>query len=141
MDFKFIFVGRCRENFILEGIKKYEKILKKYGKVKVVETKDDEKKIVSQIRKNSFLIILDLKGLEFSTENIAKKFLEWKNNGIFKFDFITGGPFGLSEKILKKSNFLWKLSDLTFNHYMVRLILMEQVYRICSILNNENYHH
>ncbi len=141
MDCKFIFAGKSKENFIISGIEKYKKFLKKYGKIEITEPKDNEEKILKQIRKNSFLIVLDINGKQFSTENIAKKFREWKDIGITKFDFVTGGPFGLSPKIINKANFLWKLSDLTFNHQIVRLILLEQVYRIFSILNNEKYHH
>ena len=141
MDFKFIFAGKSKDDYIKNGIKKYEKILKKYGKVEIVETKDLEDKILNQIRKQSFVIILDLKGKEYSTEEFSKIFLKWKDSGIFKFDIITGGAFGLSENVLKKANFIWKLSKLTFNHQIVRLIVLEQIYRILSILNNESYHH
>ena len=141
MDCKFIFAGKSKENFIISGIEKYKKFLKKYGKVEISEPKDNEEKILKQIRKNSFLIVLDLNGKELTTEELAEKFREWKDIGINKFDFITGGAYGLSRNIIKKANFLWKLSDLTFNHQLVRLILLEQIYRIFSILNNENYHH
>jgi len=141
MDFKFIFAGKSKDEFIKKGIEKYQKILKKYGKIEISEPKDSEEKILNQIRKNSFVILLDLKGKEYSTEKMAEIFEKWKNSGIFKFDIVAGGAFGTYEKIEKKSNFLWKLSELTFNHQLVRLIILEQIYRILSILNNESYHH
>ncbi len=141
MDFKFIFAGKTKDNYIKDGIEKYKKILKKYGKIEIVEPKDSEEKILNQIRKQSFVIILDLKGKEYSSEKLAKTFENWKNTGIFRFDIITGGAYGLNQNIIKKANFLWKLSDLTFNHQLVRLIILEQIYRVLSILNNESYHH
>jgi len=141
MDFKFIFAGKSKDEYIKLGIEKYKKILKKYGKIEITEPKDSEEKILNQIRKNSFVILLDLNGKEYSTEKMAEIFQKWKDSGIFRIDFVAGGAFGLSDNIYKKSNFLWKLSELTFNHQIVRLILLEQVYRILSILNNESYHH
>ena len=72
---------------------------------------------------------------------MAIKFQKWKDSGHFRFDIVSGGAYGVSGNILKKSDFLWKLSKLTFNHQMVRLIILEQVYRVLSILNNESYHH
>ena len=141
MDFKFIFAGKSKDEFIKLGIEKYKKILKKYGKVEISEPKDNEGKVINQLRNNSFVILLDLKGKEYSTEEMAEKFQKWKDSGIFRFDIVSGGAYGVSDNILRKSDFLWKLSKLTFNHQIVRLIILEQVYRILSILNNESYHH
>jgi len=141
MDFKFIFAGKSKDDFIKSGIEKYKKILKKYGNIEISEPKDSTEKILNQVRKNSFVILLDLKGKEFSSEDMAKLFLKWKDSGIFRFDIVSGGAFGFDNKIYEKSNFIWKLSKLTFNHQIVRLVVLEQIYRIMSILNNEKYHH
>ncbi len=141
MDFRFIFVGKTKDDYVKKGIEKYKSFLKKYGKVEIVESKDDDKKILVNLRENSYKIILDIKGKSFNSEELAEKIENLKNSGYKKFDFLTGGAFGLSEKILKKADLLWKLSDLTFNHQLVRLILLEQIYRAMSIINNEKYHH
>jgi len=141
MDFRFIFVGKTKDDYVKKGIEKYKSFLKKYGKVEIVESKDDDKKILVNLRENSYKIILDIKGKSFNSEELAEKIENLKNSGYKKFDFLTGGAFGLSEEILKKADLLWKLSDLTFNHQLVRLILLEQIYRAMSIINNEKYHH
>ena len=141
MDFRFIFVGKTKDDYVKKGIEKYKSFLKKYGKVEIVESKDDDKKILVNLRENSYKIILDIKGKSFNSEELAEKIENLKNAGYKKFDFLTGGAFGLSEEILKKADLLWKLSDLTFNHQLVRLILLEQIYRAMSIINNEKYHH
>ena len=151
---KFVFVGKTKESFYIEGIDKYKKILKKYGKFEIVELKSpknikdsnllkdkESESIEKALRKDAYKIFLDIKGKEFHTEELSKKFSNLIDTGINKFDFVVGGAFGINDTCLKNSNFTWKLSKLTFNHQMVRIILMEQVYRILSIINGETYHH
>jgi len=138
---------------VSEAIKKYEKILKKYGIIEIKEIKNfkeyEPKKILEKekslilknIEKNFFTIILDLRGKQVSTEKMANLFNKNFENGINSFQFIIGGAFGIEREVLNQADFVWKLSDLTFNHQIVRIILLEQVYRILSIINGESYHH
>jgi len=151
---RFIFVGKTKEKYVIQALDKYCKILKKYGNIEICEIKAEKffdnlsnykkkesQKILKNINENSFKIFLDLKGKEFSSEQLASHFSNLFSQGIFKFDFIIGGAYGFDDSILKQADLIWKLSDLTFNHQMIRIILMEQFYRILSIINGENYHH
>jgi len=84
---------------------------------------------------------LDEKGKKISSESLAA-FIQSKNNqSIKKIVFLIGGAYGLSEAVIKRANYIWSLSDLVFPHQLVRLILSEQVYRACTIIKNEKYHH
>ena len=153
VNLRFIFTGKCKEKYIIEGTDKYLKILRKYGNVEIFEVKSKysgnvsnaiEKEaadILKLLRKNSVKIFLHLKGKEFSTESFSDYFGKLLFSGNSNFDFIIGGAYGFNENLLKNADLTWKLSKLTFNHQMVRLILLEQVYRILSILNGESYHH
>ncbi len=151
---KFIFVGKTKEKFYLEAIDKYKKILKKYGKFDIEEVKTpknikesnllkdkESQNIEKALRKDAYKIFLDIKGKELTTKELSTKFSNLLDTGINKFDFIIGGAFGINDTCLRQADFIWKLSKLTFNHQMVRIILMEQVYRILSIINSETYHH
>jgi 23S rRNA (pseudouridine1915-N3)-methyltransferase len=146
LNLKFIFCGKAKDNYIALGVDKYIKILKKYGKVEVAEIKTNNQalensKIIKELRNNSFKIFLDLSGKESSSENMAKFFKTKIDSGFGFYDFVIGGAFGFDKNVLKHADFIWKLSELTFNHQMVRLLLLEQVYRILSIINGETYHH
>jgi 23S rRNA (pseudouridine1915-N3)-methyltransferase len=84
---------------------------------------------------------LDEKGKQLSSEALAQ-FLQTRSNESSKnIVFLIGGAFGLDNQVLSKAKFIWSLSSLTFPHQLVRLILAEQIYRACTILRNEKYHH
>ncbi|WP_317236174.1 23S rRNA (pseudouridine(1915)-N(3))-methyltransferase RlmH [Niabella hibiscisoli] len=97
--------------------------------------------ILSKIQKDDFLIALDERGILLSSEGLAQQIQLCANNSTKRVIFLIGGAFGLSDTILTRSNFKWSLSKLVFPHQLVRLILAEQVYRACTILKNEKYHH
>ena len=107
---------------------------------------DDQKKkeaelLLAQIKKDDFIIVLDEYGKQLDSVELAKFIQTRANESIKRIVFIIGGAFGLHASILKISNYKWSLSKLTFPHQLVRLILAEQVYRACTILKNEKYHH
>ena len=87
------------------------------------------------------MIALDERGKEMSSEKLAEFIQARANESIKTIVFVIGGAFGLDEVVLKKANYTWSLSRLTFPHQLVRLILAEQVYRACTIIRNEKYHH
>ena len=154
MNIKLIVIGETNSKDLKQLIDLYTAKLKFYINFELVILKDQKsktqkniqikeegEKIISVLKKNDFIVILDENGqhkssLEFS-EFIQKKL----NSGMKTLTFIIGGPYGFSEKIKSLSNQQLSLSKMTFSHEMVRLFFTEQLYRAFSILNNEPYHH
>lgn len=97
--------------------------------------------ILGNIKKDDYLIALDEKGTMLSSAKLASWIQTRANESVKQLVFLIGGAYGLDESVLKRANFIWSLSPLTFPHQLVRLILAEQVYRACTIIKNEKYHH
>jgi len=97
--------------------------------------------LLSQIDKSDFLVALDERGKTFSSETLALFIQQRANESTRRIIFLIGGAFGLHEAVLKRAGYCWSLSLLTFPHQLVRLILAEQLYRACTIIRNEKYHH
>jgi 23S rRNA (pseudouridine1915-N3)-methyltransferase len=87
------------------------------------------------------LILLDERGKQLSSPGLAQLINQKANQSVSRLVFLIGGAYGVSEEIQSKANFTWSLSQLVFPHMLVRLILAEQLYRACTILRNEKYHH
>lgn len=97
--------------------------------------------ILGQLTKDDFLVALDERGQQVTSEKLAA-FIQTRANGSQKnIVFLIGGAFGLDTAVLDRADFKWSLSQLTLPHQLVRLILAEQLYRACTILRNEKYHH
>lgn len=97
--------------------------------------------ILKQLSKDDFLVALDERGQQVTSEKLAA-FIQTRANGSQKnLVFLIGGAFGLDTSVLDRADFRWSLSQLTLPHQLVRLILAEQLYRACTILRNEKYHH
>ena len=158
MNINIIAVGRIKEKYIQEGIKEFSKRLSRYCNLKIVEV-DDEKapenlsdkemeavkqkegqKILSKIPQNSFIISLEIQGREISSEDLSKIMEDIMVSGINDITFIIGGSLGLSDEVRSKSDFKLSFSKMTFPHQLMRLILLEQVYRGWRIMKNEPYH-
>ena len=152
---KFIFVGKTKESWIAEGIKHYEKMLSKFAELEFITVKDEKvtehssekivlekegERILKSIDKNNFSFVLDSKGKMLSTEEMAELFRGKMNQGYNDFVFITGSVLGLSSEVIKSADFKLSLSKMTFPHQLVRLILLEQVYRAFSIIGGRKYH-
>jgi len=97
--------------------------------------------IIEWLKKDEYMIALDRQGKEMRSEKLAEFIQARANESIRTLVFVIGGAFGLDETVLEKANYKWSLSQLTFPHQLVRLILAEQIYRACTILRNEKYHH
>lgn len=105
------------------------------------QMKKEAEAILKFLKKEDCLVVLDSSGISFSSEDLAL-FIGWRaDEAIWNLIFLIGGAFGLDESVLKRAQYKWSLSSLTFPHQLVRLILTEQIYRACSILRNEKYHH
>ncbi|MFM8233108.1 MAG: 23S rRNA (pseudouridine(1915)-N(3))-methyltransferase RlmH [Candidatus Methylopumilus sp.] len=129
------YISRFNRDFTLQLIEiKPEKKFNSIEQKKLSETE----KILSHVDKE-FLIVLDEKGLQFSSQELAQKLKHWSEH--FKhITFIIGGADGVHKDILHKANFIWSLSKLTFPHAFVRVLIAEQLYRAQSILENHPYH-
>jgi 23S rRNA (pseudouridine1915-N3)-methyltransferase len=97
--------------------------------------------ILSSLKPDDWLVALDENGKSFSSRRMASFLQDRGNESVKRLIFLIGGAYGLDESILRKSKLHWSLSELTFPHQLVRLILAEQLYRACTIGRNEKYHH
>ena len=97
--------------------------------------------IMSLLKKDDYLVVLDEKGQMFTSERLAAFLGSRSNQSIKNLVFLIGGAFGLDAAIVARANHKWSLSALTFPHQLVRLVVTEQLYRACTILKNEKYHH
>lgn len=158
MNINIIAVGKIKEKYMNEGIKEFSKRLSRYVKLKIVEI-DDEKapenlsqkdmekvmekegsRIISKIPQNSFIISLEIEGKHISSEILSEKIEDIMISGINDITFIIGGSLGLSNEVKTMSNFKLSFSKMTFPHQLMRLILLEQIYRSFRIMKNEPYH-
>jgi 23S rRNA (pseudouridine1915-N3)-methyltransferase len=158
MQIRVIAVGKIKEKFLQEGIAEYEKRLRPYVKLQVVELAEEKRpaktspatesaamekegdRILAAISDGSFVIALDVKGQRWSSEELAAMFRERELAGQNQLSFVIGGDLGLSPAVHARSNLRLSLSDMTFTHPMTRLLLLEQVYRAFRILRGEPYH-
>lgn len=97
--------------------------------------------LLSKINKDDFLVLLDETGKQLTSVELANFISKQTVAGVRSVIFLIGGAFGVSDEIKQRANFTWSLSKLVFPHMLARLILAEQVYRACTILRNEKYHH
>ncbi len=97
--------------------------------------------ILSQLQKDDYLLLLDERGKQFSSPELAQWLQQRANESTKRIIFLIGGAFGVDEAIMNRADTSWSLSRLVFPHMLVRLLLAEQIYRACTILRNEKYHH
>lgn len=151
MKIKIISIGNNPPKWVQEILIKYISRFDGHFKIELIELKSEknfksiEQKKIQETNKifkfidNDFIISLDENGSSCSSIDLSKKLSDWLQN-FPKVTFIIGGADGLDMKILEKSNWVWSLSDLTLPHNIVKIILIEQLYRASSILNNHPYH-
>ena len=154
MKIKIIIVGKTKSDYLRAGESDYLGRLKRDCQIEFVEIKeepikgDNEKKVVEiegeriieKLDSDFFNIALDKKGKQFSSEDFAKLIEEKKDFAGAKICFIIGGPLGLDEEVLEKVNLILSFSQMTFTHELIRLILLEQIYRALEILRGSKYH-
>lgn len=156
MKISFWSVGKVHDGYVKTGIEEFTKRLSNYFPVEwkliaplknaaafsQTELKKKEAAIIlAGMKGDDYLIALDERGKEFTSEGLAKLLQQQANESTRQLVFLIGGAFGLDDSVLKAAKVKWSLSPLTFPHQLVRLILAEQVYRACTILQNEKYHH
>ena len=141
---KIICPGKIKEEYLRRAIEDYTKRISKYHKMKIIELEDsnveeEEKRILKYIDNKDFVITLEIEGNSLTSEEFAKKIDKTfiTNSCIC---FVIGGSLGLSDEVKKRSDYRLSFSSLTFPHQLFRVILLEQIYRVFKILNNETYH-
>jgi 23S rRNA (pseudouridine1915-N3)-methyltransferase len=149
-------IGKPHEAYVKEGITDFTKRINKYftaewviippHKQAAVLSEADLKKaeaatILQMLDKEDYLLLLDERGKQLSSTELANFLQQRANESTRKLVCLIGGAFGVHESIIQRANYTWSLSKLVFPHMLVRLVLAEQVYRACTILRNEKYHH
>ena len=146
-------MGKSHDSYIKEGVEQFTKRISHYYPIdwhlitpsKLTDAIQIKKAEAASILKSlnviDVLILLDEKGKMLSSPGLANLMQQKANQSAQRIVFLIGGAYGVDDEIKKRANFTWSLSELVFPHMLVRLILAEQVYRACSILANEKYHH
>ena len=151
-------VGKVKEKFFTDAIKEYSKRLSRYCKLEIVEVADEKtpdgasELVVSQIKEkeaermekylpdSAYVIALALEGKKLTSEKLAEKIDSLGISGTSHLVFLIGGSLGMSDRLLKRADYLLSFSDMTFPHQLMRVILLEQVYRSYRIIHGEPYH-
>ncbi|RYY45533.1 MAG: 23S rRNA (pseudouridine(1915)-N(3))-methyltransferase RlmH [Chitinophagaceae bacterium] len=149
-------VGKAHEPHVKEGIELFTKRLGHYypadweliqppknaGTLSIPDLKNKEGELIlSKLQKDDYLVLLDEHGKQINSEQLANFIQQRANESVKNIVFLIGGAFGVSDAVMNRANFKWSLSALVFPHQLVRLILAEQLYRACTIIRNEKYHH
>jgi 23S rRNA (pseudouridine1915-N3)-methyltransferase len=153
---KIICVGKLKEKALSQLVDDYLKRITPYHKIEIVELKDlpssddehlnlkvieeESNSILKEIKAEDYVVLLDLKGKMLDSLDVSDLIQNCFNQSYKHLVFIIGGSLGVSELVRKRAQQLWKLSDLTFPHGLVRLLLSEQIYRSFRILSNHSYH-
>lgn len=154
MNINVVCIGKIKDKYIIEGILEFSKRMQAFANLNIIELKEytregtielsikkESEEILKYLSKsNSYEILLDLNGKEFDSKSMSDYIENLKNKGVSNISFIIGGSDGVSEELKKRVNLRLKFSNFTFPHQLMRLILMEQLYRWFAISNNIKYH-
>lgn len=156
MKIRFISIGKSHEKYIREGVEDFTNRISKYFRVEwtIVPPvrnaaslnesdlkKQEAVEVLQLLQDDDYLVLLDERGKNITSIELSELVQKRANESAKNVVFLVGGAFGVHDTIAKRANFTWSLSKLVFPHMLVRLILAEQVYRACTILRNEKYHH
>lgn len=158
MKITLITVGKIKEKYLKDAIAEYSKRLSKYCKLEIIEVSDEKtpdnasetveeqirskeaERILKSVKDDAYVITLEILGKQLTSEELADKIDTLGVQGTSHIVFIIGGSIGLGKEVLKRSNYALSFSKMTFPHQLMRVILLEQVYRSYRIMNNEPYH-
>lgn len=158
MKIRIICVGKIKEKYFTDAIAEYSKRLSKFCSLEIVELQDEmtpdkasdaenlqilkkeASRILSSVKDKDFVVTLEIEGRKFSSESFAAKLDSLFTQGISTIDFIIGGSLGLDISVKKRSNLAISFSDMTFPHQLMRVVLLEQIYRCFKINSGEPYH-
>lgn len=158
MKIKIICVGKVKEKYFRDAIEEYSKRLSRYCSLEIIEVADEMtpdgaseatnniilqkegERIKSKIKDTDYVVTLEILGTKYTSENFARKLASVTLNGNSSIAFVIGGSLGLSEDIKAMSQMKLSFSDMTFPHQLMRVVLLEQIYRAFKINSNEPYH-
>ena len=158
MRIKFITVGKLKEKYSKDGIKEYAKRISAYADIEMIEVMDERipdkaslaeemlvkakegRKILDKVKQDDYMILLDVSGKEMDSVAFSKHIEKCMIDGKSTIVFVIGGSLGHGEEILSRAQLRLSFSPMTFPHQLMRLILIEQVYRAFKIMKNETYH-
>ena len=158
MKITLITVGKIKEKYLKDAIAEYSKRLSRYCKLEIVEVADEKtpdnasdtvedairdkegERILKYIKEDAYVITLEIAGKMLTSEEMAEKIEKLGVQGTSHIIFIIGGSIGLGREILKRSDYALSFSKMTFPHQLMRVILLEQIYRSYRIKNHEPYH-
>lgn len=158
MHIRIIAVGKIKERFLQDGILEYEKRLRPYAKIQIIEIPEEKRptsatppieqaamakegeRILASIPEGSYVVALDVNGEDWSSTALAQALSRRELAGNNQIAFIIGGDLGLAPAVISQSNLRLSLSRMTFTHPIARLLIIEQIYRAFRILRGEPYH-
>ncbi|NLL41823.1 MAG: 23S rRNA (pseudouridine(1915)-N(3))-methyltransferase RlmH [Firmicutes bacterium] len=158
MNVQIVAVGKIREKFVDLGLKEYSKRIVRYGRLEIVEVREESfseplsdkqteeilrregERILAAIKPRSFVFALDRLGESWSSEELAAEFQRQAVHGISQLVFVIGGSLGLDPRVVSRADAALSFSAFTFPHQLMRLILLEQIYRAFTIVAGERYH-
>ena len=158
MKFSVYCIGKLKEPYLREGVAEFVKRVQPYGGITITELPesklgdkpslsdkqkalyDEGQRLLKYCTPQSFVVLLDVYGKQMSSEELAKRISELEVQGHSEMVFCIGGVFGVSEELRQRAPWKLSISPMTFTHQMVRLVLVEQLYRACKINRNEPYH-
>ena len=158
MKITLLTVGKIKEKYLKDAIAEYSKRLSKYCKLEIIEVADEKtpdnaseivenvirdkegERLLKYVKDDAFVITLEIKGKMMTSEELAEKIDTLGIRGVSHIMFIIGGSIGLGEDVIKRSDFALSFSKMTFPHQLMRVILLEQIYRSYRIISGEPYH-
>lgn len=158
MRFYVVCIGKLKDAYLRDGVAEFVKRMRPYGGITITELNEskigdkpsdaDRKQVVDEegerllkaVPRNAYTVLLDVYGKTMSSEDLAKTVAKLEVDGVSDMAFIIGGAFGVSEALRQSVNYKLSFSPMTFTHQMVRLLLVEQIYRASKINRNEPYH-
>lgn len=158
MNITFVTVGKIKENYFRDAVAEYQKRLSKYCKLEIIEVADEKtpdkasailedqirqkeaERILKSIKENAYCIALAIDGKKRDSVNLAEHIEQLGLSGKSNLVFVIGGSLGLHDSVIKRADERLSFSDMTFPHQLMRVILIEQIYRCYRIINGEPYH-
>ena len=158
MKITLVTVGKIKENFFEDAIKEYSKRLSRYCKLEILQVADEKtpegaseavelqikekegQRILSLIRDDAYVIALAIEGKMLDSEELAERIEKLGVSGISQIVFVIGGSLGLSAQVMKRADYALSFSRMTFPHQLMRVVLLEQIYRSYRIMNHQPYH-
>lgn len=158
MKISLVCVGKIKEKYLTEGIAEFTKRLTPYCKLETIAIGEEKmpdnpspaekeqvlaketERLINAIPANAYVVLLDLQGREITSPQLSELFDGWALAGKSHIAFVIGGAFGYTDALRRRADMRWSFSKLTFTHQMIRLLLVEQIYRAFKISRGEKYH-